>query len=323
MPSPRRRAASVFSLLVLVGVLSGCATMPLNMGIRPDEPPIKIKIDGKPADVCVEYESYATYAQGLQVSYHSRATQNRAWLYVAGILGLGVMAASGGLAVASTAAAGTLGLLSISGGFAASSFAVLNNEALAMSYTVAANNVDQALRDSRERYLVAGSCSAALQILIAGVSNTRTHLEVARTDNAAGALARAKDQMDLLTKQIAAVQTVDLTHVTLTGEVVSVAPLNPGEKDADGKPTKTAVTITVKNVKLDQVSLGDVKVAFGSRVLPANAVAKKPDADATYTVTFTAPATKPDDADTKYLPILILQDKTRVPAKEGQAFVYP
>jgi hypothetical protein len=124
----------VSSLLVLVGVLSGCATLPQNLGIRPNEPAIQTN-----ASACEEYERYSNYAQELQEAYHSRATQNRGWLYVAGILGLGVAAASGGLAAATAVGAGTLGLLSISGAFAAGSFATINNEALALSYTVAAN----------------------------------------------------------------------------------------------------------------------------------------------------------------------------------------
>jgi hypothetical protein len=44
---------------------------------------------------------------------------------VAGILGLGVAAASGGLAAATAVGAGTLALLSISWGFAAGSFATI------------------------------------------------------------------------------------------------------------------------------------------------------------------------------------------------------
>src|SRR5262245_46536466 len=113
MESFRGRFWSVSGLLALVGILSGWARFPQNLGIRPNEPTVQID-----ANACEEYRSYSSYAQALQEAYHSRASQNRGWLYVAGILGLGVAAASGGLAVAGVAA-GTLGLLAISGGFAA------------------------------------------------------------------------------------------------------------------------------------------------------------------------------------------------------------
>jgi len=206
-PMTRAQSRSSFLLVILgfVAVLSGCATLPQNLGIRPNEPAIAPK-----ADLCDQYVTYATYAQGLQEAYHSRSSQNRGWIYVAGLVGLGVAAASGGLAAATTVAAGTLALLAISGGFAAASFATINNSDLALSYTVAANKVDTALMESRAKLVASttsagytnDSCAAALSTLSAGVSEARTHLEVARTNNAAGALARAKDQRDLLNKSI-------------------------------------------------------------------------------------------------------------------------
>lgn len=330
MTSSRRRVTSALSLLIIVGVVSGCA----SIGMRPAEPPFVIVATDGP---CLEYQTYWKYAAELQEAYHTRATQNRGWLYVAAILGLAVMAASGGLAIATTAAAGTLGLLSISGAFAASSFATINNEALAVSYTVAANSVDQARRDSQNRLRFVGSdkkvytpasCEAALPILIVGVSDARTHLEVARTDNAAGALARARDQLKLLKDQIAAEQTTaaaaDITHVTLTAEVVNVEPRVP-EKDAEGKPKP--VTITVRNAKLDTIGLGEVKVVFGTKELAPTAIAQSdPDDLYTYTVKFTAPATKPDEGKL-YRPALLIQGKTRIghkPEKEDKVkYEYP
>src|SRR5262245_42172685 len=114
------------SVCILVGgALSGCATpgdttsrddlMRQHFGIRPDEP--KIVIQSNQRD-CSEYLTYVSYSQQLMEAYHSRATQNRGWIYVAGITGLGITAASGGLAAAAAVGVGTLGLLSISGGFA-------------------------------------------------------------------------------------------------------------------------------------------------------------------------------------------------------------
>src|SRR5437016_2343240 len=100
----------------LIGViLSGCAgitsrpeLIARHLGIRPDEPTPGTNVKGGPAnDVCDEYKAYVVYAQQLEESYYSRATQNRWWIYFAGILGLGTIAATGGLAAASAAKAGT------------------------------------------------------------------------------------------------------------------------------------------------------------------------------------------------------------------------
>jgi hypothetical protein len=327
MTKPRWRSC-VLGLWVLAVALSGCATLPQQLGVRPTEPPIDTS-----ADACKEFGAYSTYAQGLQEAYHSRASQNRGWLYAAGILALGVAAASGGLAVAATVGVGTLGLLAISGGFAAGTFAVVSNNALALSYTVAANSIDQTLKSARAQLAfvdptdtnkgyTSASCAVALTALIAGVSEARTHLEVARTDNAAGAIARAKDQLKLLNEQVAVVASADITHVTLAAAIVDVAPLAP--KSAQ-PPAGTSVTITVKNINLSQVGLDEVKVAFGTKELAADAIGRPDVANnpTTYTVTFTAPAAPPDANQKKYLPALVLQGKTRVPGKDGKEFVYP
>ena len=312
MTSLQRRAASTFSLLVLVGVLSGCGTpMGIHMGIRPTEPKITEKLD------CDAYTGYAKYAQELQEAYHSRSSQNRAWLYIAAMLGLGVMAASGGLAAASAATVGTLGLLSISGAFAAGSFATINNESLALSYTVAANNVDKALADSR---LALPNCTTALSILVVNVSEARTHLEVARTDNAAGALARAKDAMKLLSDQITAVQAASVTVITLEAEITAISPVG-------GNATQsTTATLTVR-AKLGQgIGVGDVKVALGANVIPAGSITQ-PDKDDpnTFAVTFAAPAATglADPTLKTYKPELLIQGKTRVKSATAVKFTYP
>src|SRR5262245_3188613 len=106
MSGPWPCFCSMLVLLALVGVFPGCATFSSHLGIRPSEPTTETK-----ASPCDEYGSYSKYAQDLQEAYHSRASQNRGWIYVAGILGLGVAAASGGLAAATAVSAGTLGLL--------------------------------------------------------------------------------------------------------------------------------------------------------------------------------------------------------------------
>lgn len=211
----RSRFASVAIMLVLLGLLSGCATSRMDLmrshfGIRPDEPAIKME-----DSVCTEYVEYVTYAQQLQEAYHSRATQNRGWIYVAGLLGLGAAAASGALAAASAATVGTLALLSISGGFSAAAFMTIDNSDLAKTYTTAAISVSTALAASDAsmlselpkesdvpRYKNAAACARALQTLKAGVSDARKDLETSRTDNAVGALARAVEQRNQLDKVI-------------------------------------------------------------------------------------------------------------------------
>src|SRR5262249_14197094 len=120
MASTRRNVARLIPVVFLTGILSGCAMFPYNIGWRPDEPKVSEKAD------CEAYKQYAAYAQELQEAYHTRSSQNRGWLYVAGILGIGVAAASGGLAAASAVAAGTLALLAISGGAAGGFFATIN-----------------------------------------------------------------------------------------------------------------------------------------------------------------------------------------------------
>ena len=322
MTKPRWRSC-VLGLLVLAVALSGCATLPQQLGVRPTEPPIDTS-----ADACKEFGAYSTYAQGLQEAYHSRASQNRGWLYAAGILALGVAAASGGLAVAATVGVGTLGLLAISGGFAAGTFAVVSNNALALSYTVAANSIDQTLKSARAQLAfvdptdtnkgyTSASCAVALTALIAGVSEARTHLEVARTDNAAGAIARAKDQLKLLNEQVAVVASADITHVTLAAAIVDVAPLAP--KSAQ-PPAGTSVTITVKNINLSQVGLDEVKVAFGTKELAADAIGRPDVANnpTTYTVTFTHRTSRSTRREPKEVPAGLGPSGQNACARQGR-----
>ena len=313
MTSARSGAASMLGLFLLVGALSGCGTMfPRHLGIRPTEPDITPNAD------CDAYTSYAKYAQQLQESYHSRSSQNRAWLYVAAILGLGVAAASGGLAAAGAATVGTLGLLSISGAFASGSFAAINNEALALSYTVAANDVDVALKDSRAAL---PNCPTALSMLIANVSAARTHLEVARTDNAAGALARARDALKLINEQVAAVQAASVTVITLEAEITNINPTRPPDAGA-----ATPATLTVR-AKLGQgIGVGDVKVVLGANMLRATSITQPDGNDPnTFAVTFAAPAANAlaDPTAKVYQPELVIQGKIRVKSTASVKFTYP
>ena len=321
----------VLVLLVLAVTATGCA----SIGYRPTEPPVTTIIAppaGSPAGTppatlkaCEEYQGYARYAQQLQEAYHTRASQNRGWIYVAGILGLAVAAASGGLAAATAVGAGTIGLLTLSGGFAAGSFAAVNNESLALSYTVAANSVDEALKTARQQHrdpnnsdtFTPASCAAALTILVVAVSDARTHLEVARTDNAAGAMARAKDQLKLLNEQVAAVEAADITKITLAPQIASLvtvpAPISPSQD--------TVVTLTV-HAKLGGVGVGDLRVALGDKlVLPVDAIAQLQAADPyIYEVKVTVPK---NTATGKYKPVLLVKGKTRIESKSGVEIDYP
>lgn len=287
---------------------------PRHLGIRPTEPEPTVAATPD----CLAYKEYAKYAQQLQEAYHSRSTQNRGWLYVAGILGLGVAAASGGLAAAGAATVGTLGLLSISGAFAAGSFATVNNEALALSYTVAANSIDKALSDSRS---VLPNCTTALSILVVNLSDARRHLEVARTDNAAGALARARDALKLLNEQVAALQAASVTVITLEAEITAINPNAP-----PNAASPTAVALTVRAHLGQGIGIGDVKVALDANMFPADSITQPDKSDPnTFTVTFTAPATNKlaDPTRKKYKPELVIQGKTRVKSAAAVEFTYP
>lgn len=330
---PRSWSASVAILLVLLGTLSGCATSRSDLwrqhfGIRPDEP----SITGKPKS-CDEYTLYySNYAQPLQEAYHARATQNRLWIYVAGILGLGVAAASGGLAAATAVSAGTLGLLSISGGFSVATFATIDNSDLAQIYTIAANRVDAALKESNNilqgdkdgnRYTNLAACDQALRVLRDGVSEARTTLEQSRTNTAVAALVRATEQQRVLNNLIAGVQAADPTRVTLPADITDLNPASP-EKDPAGKSKPTQVELTVQNIRLDQVAQADVKILFGPRELSLDAPAQPGPDSTTYKVKFTAPPDPPDAARKEYAPVLLVgKTKQRVVSQQGKKFTYP
>jgi len=181
-------------------LLSGCTAA--NLGIRPGAPVFN---DEEPA--CRQFAELVNYSQTLQEAYHSRATQNRWWIYAAGTLALGTAAAAGGLGLAGGAGL-TIGLLSLSGGFASGFFAYIDNPTLADIYTLSANQVGDALSKARGelRYdnekgtLEPASCQEALKTLDNAVTLAKSGLESARTDSAAAAVARGKAQLDAFKK---------------------------------------------------------------------------------------------------------------------------
>ena len=278
-------------VIVVLGVmLGGCA----SLGIRPAEPQLAQQINSRQVTACDEFIAYFDYAQKLQESYHSRASQNRFWIYGAGILGLGVVAASGGLAAAGAATVGTLALLSISGGFSAGLFATIDNPTLADIYTIAATKIDAALNDAHAQipptlYATANdaACKTALNDLWAKVSDARSRLEEARTDSAKAALQRAVAQQEALKKLAAQIQQVDDPTIFVQRAVITAI-----------SPTilvtaKTQVTLTVVGGQLDSVLERDMKVSVGGQQVNVTSRALAAPADPSvqrWTVTFEAPA---------------------------------
>lgn len=304
--------ASRVTLFALIGItLVGCATSRRDdlwfqhMGMRPDEPKVETS---KPA--CDAYTDYATYAQKLQEAYHSRATQNRFWIYAAGILGLGAAAASGGLAAAA-AGATTIALVAISGGFAAGTFAAIDNSELAKIYTIVANKIDTTLveadRQLRGATTPAEGCSAALGTLKDGVSEARITLEVARTNNAAGALIRAKEEQKVLAKLIESVEESNPTRVTMSASITSIDPA-----------TFPDVVLTVNNIQLDRVAPAEVKVVVGSAD-PVSARATKTD-EFIYSVKFRAPDIPSSSGKSYTVTLLVGKSKERVTSTNKLAY---
>jgi hypothetical protein len=270
------------------------------------------------------YVDYSTYAQQLHEAYHARSTQNRAWIYVAGILGLGAVAATGGLAAAA-AGATTLALVAISGGFAAGTFATIDNSELAKVYTIAANQIDAALLESDRQLRVDVStqalqdaaCSRALGTLKDGVSAARILLEQARTNSAVAALIRAREEQKTLAKLIESVEAGDPTQVTVAASVTTA---NPATLPS-GAAASRDVDLTVENIQLNRVALADVKVVIGSAdPISASSVTKSK--EFTYTVRFKAPD-NPPDAPQKAYPISLLVGKSKQRVIGKAILTYP
>jgi hypothetical protein len=242
------RGARLLTLIALGTILTGCGLLGSftnpdisrgsRIGLRPDAPVINVA----PEDPCAELRKYVAYAVDLKEAYRTRATQNRSWVYVAGITGLGVAAASGGLAAAGAAAAGTLGLLAISGGFTAGVFATIDNAELANVYTVVANDIGMALANTQARIIRCSrsreECSAELAYLSNRVTSARNTLETARTTSAAGALARAAAAKKLLDEEITKVQAQIEAEKKAKEAAEKKAATAAAQVDADAKKTQ-------------------------------------------------------------------------------------
>ncbi len=306
-----------FSMSILV--LAGC-TGP-RWGIRPDDP--KYDVNGKA--VCQEFVDYANYTQDLKEAYHSRATQNRSWIFVSGTTALATVTTTAALAAASTASAGSLALVPIIGGFLSGVFALADNPTLADIYTIAANQLGTTLQKADEklataqdgnRYKDPAACASALVFLRQGVTETKNNLERARTDSAVAALQRATAQTQHLNQIAAEIQAQAVTQAVQKGEITKIDP----EYVVIGDPKE--ITLTVSNVNLASVALGDVKVSIDKETL--NVSISPPDPQTgDYKVKFTPPAKPPIVGQLKYTPTLLIgKAKTRVEAKKDTTLTY-
>jgi hypothetical protein len=324
MASVRARhwVGRLLAWVVLGTILTGCANATFKsdlsfgsrIGLRPDEPNVGVPTP----TACDEYKTYTRYAMDLKEAYRTRTTQNRTWIYVAGITGLGVAAASGALAAATAVAAGTLALLAISGGFAAGTFMTIDNPELANVYNMAGNQIGTALAAAESQVLLAPEpkdCSAALATLVTAVSDARNTLETARTNSAAGALVRAQAGVRAVTEPTANPLGASLTHVTLNGEITAMNTVTSGPVPV---PADGLLTLTVKNVPLESVQPKEIRVAIGSKILDmATAFPIKKPGAFEYDVKVQVPSTPPDAAK-EYAPFLVLgPSKQRIPTAAG------
>jgi len=304
----------VLGLVVLLCILAGCNGP--RLGIRPDDPPYDISQAG----VCKEFIDYANYTQNLKEAYHSRATQNRSWIYASGTTALGTMATTAGLAAASSASMGSLALVPIIGGFLSGVFAMADNPTLADIYTIAANRLGTTLQEADaelttknngKRYDDPAACATALKLLRRGVTETKNNLERARTDSAVAALQRASAQSQHLNQLAAEIQAQAVTQAVQKGEITKIEPNNV----VTGDPRE--ITLTVSNVNLSSVALGDVKVLIGKTTLDVSL--SPPDRQTgSYKVKFMPPANLPIENKFEYSPTLLIgKVPTKVESKEG------
>ena len=210
-------------------------------------------------------DAYVNYSRDLQEAYHSRASQNRWWIYVAGTLGLATIAASGGLAAAA-ASTTAIAIVSISGGFASSFFAFLGNDVLAGNYTAAANSVDGAIAAAAVNKADAEGCAAAYVALVKGVSAAATQLEGDRTTSAVDALKRANEEKATLSKQndvaLKALRDAQIRSSVVVSSPASIIAIVPTTPINPASPVP--VTLTVRNVNFDTVARVDLKVKLVS-----------------------------------------------------------
>ncbi|HXJ84649.1 MAG TPA: hypothetical protein VMS64_38900 [Candidatus Methylomirabilis sp.] len=328
MPKASRIAKSLALLMVSVTVES-CSSMDRNlayMGWRPAAVSFRAT-----DDPCTRYDAFAKYSQDLQEAYHSRASQNRWWIYVAGTTALGTAAATGGLAAAGAAAL-TITLMSISGGFASGFFAFLDNAALADIYTISANQVAEGLQASRaalqyqseptgspapdqgtparQFQVTPDSCATALRILDAKVTTAQTDLERARTDSAVAAILRAKAQQQQVSKLMSDVDAQSLREALRSGVITAITPAA-----AAGN-----YELTVSGIDFSKLQQGDFVVQVDAVTVPVLGwvrVAGTGD----YKIAFTPPPPGATPADHSVALVAPKADAS-VPSKAGVTLSY-
>ena len=273
--------------LVVVASLEGCSSLSRSsLGIRPPPPDARY---GE-VDPCMRLDEYLNYSRDLQEAYHSRASQNRFWIYVAGTLGLATIAASGGLAAAAVSTT-TIAIVAFAGGFYSSFFAFLGNTDLAQDYTTAADAVSTA--DSNARAAAAldkAQCAQAYADLVKAVSNAANQLEDARTTSAVAALKRAKEQNADLSAKVDTLQAALAKSSVVVNVPPSITEIFPNPIDP-----ASPVTLTVFNVNFDTIARVDLKVKLVSdgvpiQVLEPPAATDRPNV---YTVRFMPPKDPP------------------------------
>ncbi len=260
--------------VVILAFLGGCTANSFkgnNLGLRPDPPLFE-----RGEDACKRYEEVHNKTLHLREAYHSRASQNRWWVYVAGALALGTAAATGGLGA--VGAAGTsIALLSISGGATSGFFAVLDNQDLAAIYTDSANKMTTGLQVAEAEITYQGdepepaSCVKALRKLEESVATAETELETARSSRAALAAARAKQEVDNLTQQIQQAEKASLAK-SLVGATITDVQWDPQDKNAANVVVSTELrAFTMQDIQVKvagtPVSVSGIHSANGTSTL--------------------------------------------------------
>jgi hypothetical protein len=180
----------VISTALVATLLAGCSqNFKAQFAIRPDLPPYDL---GKKP--CENLKDLYDSSAALEQAYRTRATWNRDAVWVAGVLALATIAATGGLGAAGAASL-SIALVSVSGAFVSGSFALFHNDTLATAYKDAANGVASALKVVHRDYTDldhSNDCAAEMIALSADVTKYANELETARTD----VTALAKQQID-------------------------------------------------------------------------------------------------------------------------------
>ncbi len=308
----------LLTLVVLLWVLAGCSAY--HLGIRPDEPEFT-----RNTTVCQEFIDYAKYTQKLQEAYHSRATQNRGWIFVSGTTALGTIATTAALAATSAASPGSLALVPIFGGFLTGVFAMADNPTLADIYTISANRLGTTLREadamlqtdaSGNRYTKHSACASALTYLRLGVTEAKNNLERARTDSAVAAVQRAAAQTQNLNQLAAQIQAQAVTQAVQKGEITKIQP------DEVVIGSTTEITLTTSNVNFSSIGFNDVHVLIGNATLSVYWLPADPKTGS-YTVKFTAPENPPFEGQLEYKPVLLIGNAlTRVESKTDTTLKY-